>query len=174
MAIPSQLQGDFEFPGTVRITGTATLPDGTITNAMVSASAAFAHTKLEHRYQASHILESTAAVIQASKHIFHAYRPCTVLGGAAVVETIADSTGRVVTVDILKSTAGSTYSSILSASLTFNSTNATARTPKAFSLSGTPTLLQGDILKTSITVAGSTGTQAKGLGVFLNLYEDPA
>ncbi len=174
MAIPSRMQGDYEFPGVVTITGTGTLPDGTITNAKVNASAAIAHTKVAHRYQACTVQGTTSAVVAGTEMIYTAYRPATVLGGYATVDTIADSTGRTVTVDVQKSTAGSTYSTILSASLVFNSTNTTARTPRALSLSGTPTLIQTDLLRTVVSVAGSTGTQALGLLVAVNLTEDPA
>ena len=171
---PSQLLGNYEFPGVVTMTGTATLPDGTLTNAKVHASAAIAHTKLEHRYQARTVQGSTGAVVAKTEMIYYAYRPLTVLGGSATVDTIADSTGLTVTVDVQKSTVGSTYSTILSAALVFNSTNSTARTPRAFSLSGTPTMLQGDVLRTTVAVAGSTGTQALGLLLTLNVVEDPA
>ncbi len=171
---PSQLLGNYEFPGTVTMTGTATLPDGTITNAKVHAAAAIAHTKAEHRYQARTVQGSTGAVVAGTEMIYYAYRPQTVLGGTVTVATIADSTGRTITVDVQKSTAGSTYSTILSAALVCNSTNTTARTPRALSLSGTPTMLQGDVLRTTVAIAGSTGTQALGLLVAVNLVEDPA
>jgi len=172
--IPSQMRNDYEFPGTVTFTGTMTPPDGTVTDAKVATTAAIAHTKHEHRYQVRSVQGSTGAVVAKTEMLYYAYRPQTVIYATATVDTIADSTGRTVTIDIQKSVAGSTYSTILSASLVFNSTNSTARTPRAFSLSGTPTMLQGDVLRTVVSVAGSTGVQAKGLLVALNAVEDPA
>lgn len=174
MAVPSQLRGDYEFPGTATFTGTVAVPDGTVDDDAVSASADIAHTKLNHRYQARTVQGTTSTVVAHTEMMYYAYRPATVLGGYVTVDTIPDSTGLTVTVDVQKSTAGSTYSTILSAALTINSTNTTARTPQSLSLSGTPTLLQTDLLRSVVSVGGSTGTQATGLLVAVNLTEDPA
>jgi hypothetical protein len=118
-------------------------------------------------------MPSTDAVVSRTDIIHVAYRDETVLGVDAAVYTIADSTGRTVTIDVLKSTGGTTGTSILSTPLVFNSTNASDRTVKAASLSGTPTLSDGNLLIRKITVAGSTGAQALGLCSEITIAQDP-
>ena len=170
----SRLENDYQFPGEVVFTGTVTMPSGAITNDEVNAGAAIAHTKMQHRYQALSVQGSTADVVAKTEMIYYAYRPATVLSGYVVIDSKATSTGRTVVVDVRKSTAGSTWATILTGTLTKNSTNTTSRTAYALTLSGTPTLIQGDKLQTTVAVTGSTGVQAKGLLVAINLAEDAA
>lgn len=174
MASVSRLENDYSCPGDWVFNGTLSLPPGTVTNDMVNAGAAIAHTKAQHRYQARSIQNSTDAVVAKTEIVHYAYRPATVLSGYIVIDAKATSTGRTVTVNVRKSTAGSTWATILTAALTKNSTNTTARTAYSLTLSGTPTLIQGDKLQTTVAVAGSTGTQAKGLLIALNVAEDAA
>jgi len=174
MASVSRMENNYNFPGDVVFNGTVTLPSATITNDMVNSGAAIAHTKAQHRYQATLRENSTDSVIARSEIIHYAYRPATVLSGYVVVDTKAASTGRTVTINVRKSTAGSTWATILTGALTLNSTNSANRTAYALTLSGTPTLIQGDKLQATVAVAGSTGTQAKGLLVAVNLAEDAA
>jgi hypothetical protein len=168
------MENDYNFPGDVVFNGTVTLPSATITNDMVNSGAAIAHTKAQHRYQATSIQGATSAVVANRSMLHYAYRAGTVLSGYAMVYTAAASTGRTVTVDVLKSTGGTTGTSILTGTVVFNSTHGGSRTPHVLTLSGTPTLAQGDVLMSKVTVAGSTGTQALGLLVAVNIAENAA
>lgn len=173
MAEPSRIIGDQEFAGACIFTGGVTISDNSLSEDAISASAVIPHTVLVHRMPITHTQESTDVAI-ASKTIIHqAYRDATVLGMEASVYDVSTSTGRNVTIDILKSTGGSTGTSILSEAMVINSTNDSDRTPRAATLSGTPTLKDGNALIRKITVAGSTGTQSKGLCTQVMLAEDP-
>lgn len=173
MSEPTRHVGDQEFAGDVVFTAGVALPDNIIDEDQLKAGANLPHTKLTHRMGIRNTMETTDSVI-ASKQIIHqAYRDGTVLGLDASVYTAADSTGRVVTIDILKSTGGTTGTTILSTPLTMNSTDTTARTVRTGSLSGVPTLLNGNLLIRKITVAGSTGAQALGLATEVTVGQDP-
>jgi len=172
----SRLENDYEAPGDWMFNGSVTLPNGTVTNDMVAAAAAIAHTKSQHRYQARSIQNSTDAVVARTEIVHYAYRPTTVLSGYAVFDTaiVGTSSGRSCTINVRKSSSGSTWATILSAALVKKGSDMTARTAYTLTLSGTPTLAQGDALQTTVAVAGSTGTQAKGLLVAINLAENAA
>lgn len=173
MTEPSRVIGDIEFPGAIRMTGSASYPANSIGQASMDPAAVLPHTILVHRMGVRTSMPSTDAVVSQTDIIHAAYRDGTILGVDAAVYAIADSTGLTVTIDILKSTGGTTGTSILSTPLVFNSTNATDRTVKAAVLSGTPTLSNGNLLIRTITVAGSTGVQAKGLHTEVTLAQDP-
>lgn len=173
MAEPSRHIGDQEFAGSVNFTKSVSFPSGTVDEAAMDPAAVLPHTILVHRMGIRTALPTTEPVI-ADKRIVHvAYRDGTILGVDAAVYLIASSTTRTVTLDILKSTGGTTGTSILSTPLVFNSTNSSNRTTKAAVLSGTPTLLNGNLLIRKITVAGGGGNQATGLFSEITIAQDP-
>jgi hypothetical protein len=170
---PSRVYGDFEFPGDVNLTGTAALPAGSVTDASVLAGTNINQAKVVHRIHRGTVQGSTGAVVAATQEFFTAYRGCTILDAKATVITKATGADRKVVVQLKKSTAGSTFATILTAATTFTST-ATDRVPVSLSLSGTPTLIATDLLRTEVSVSGSSSAQAKGLLIDVMIAEDGA
>jgi hypothetical protein len=81
---------------------------------------------------------------------------------------------RKATINLYKSTSGSTWASILTAASTADSTR-TNRTSWQATLNTTAcSVAEGDILKLSIVTAGSSGTKGKGLAVQAVLIESGA
>lgn len=77
------------------------------------------------------------------------------------------------TVDIKKSTGAGAFATILTGVVTVNSSSAN-RTAQYATLSGTPTLVRGDLLQIVVAVSGSTGTQGAGYDVTIRTRENPA
>lgn len=176
---PDEIQSDKIFSGNVEFTraGGVVLPAATIDEVSMKAGTVMPHTIIQHRLAIAERSNSTDEVF-ADVRIFHiAYRPETVLRVMnayyqAPKTTSGSTDGYTASVDILKSTGGSTGTSILTAAINFSSTDSDL-TPKNGVLSGTPTLLAGNMLLEKITVAGSTGTQAQGKITEVITAQDP-
>ncbi len=153
---------------TLVVTSTLTPPAGFLSNSHVAAGAAIDSGKLGQEpalnyYQAP---GSDIATATADLHV------CNVAGvvdtvQAAVTGVIA-SGDRSVTVDILKSTGGGAFASILTSVLTLNSSN-TIRVPVDATIT-TTTFAATDLLRIVVTqIAGTTGTRPQGLIVSVTL-----
>lgn len=168
---------DHQWSGNHLFTGTMSLPPNSIDENDVKAAANFPHTNVTHRINVTERHNSTEESF-ATSHIMHmAYRNETVLGVEAVMFTAPGVTststaGFRTSIDMIKSTGGSTGSSILSTPLVFSSTDS-SRVPKAATLSGTPTLKDGNILYQKTAVSGATGTQGQGLCIEIILAQKP-
>jgi len=163
MAIPSRIEGDIYVTGNIN-GGSLSIPDGTVVNADVSASAAISASKLErHQSIDTQHFDEASTVAATSSELLH------IVGGTtgqslrfeAVVHTVASATTQLCYLDLQKCTASTTYVSILSAPISFASSDS-ARTARAGTIS-VAALSDGDILRTVITVTGSTANFFKGL-----------
>jgi hypothetical protein len=135
-----------------------------VSNADVSASAAIAASKLIHHFPVTaQVSASTVNPVASTGMVHIAKEAGSVLRFEGIVEVIASSTSNTVTVDLLKSTAGSTYATVLSTGIVFASTSS-ARVPVTGTVSGS-TYVDGDSFKYSVAVVGSTATQATGLAI---------
>lgn len=174
MAYPTTIQGDLSVNG--QISGkTMAIPAGTIDNTAVasgSAGAFIAASKLQHRIALHHTQNDGTAVLSASQ-IVHICKGAATAAALYAVVNAAPTAAKTAIVNAFKSTAGSTFSSILSSAITFNSTGTTALTAKAGTLSVT-SFAAGDLLKLSVVVSTSTGTQAQGINVTLLIDEEPS
>ena len=179
MAQPSRIEGDIEFPGNVAFTGAVNLSDqlAVFDEDNLTAAAKLPHTKLQHRMSINHTVASTEAVSTDKRVIHIAYRPERVLSVRAALWSVPDTTGTVVTVDVLKTTgypvAPSTGTSILSTPVTLRSTDV-ARYPRSASLAATATLDLGDMLVRKVTYASTAGSLGAGLASEVVLFQHPA
>lgn len=144
-----------------------------IVDADVDPSASVNDTKLQHRYaleyeQSGTVVADTGKALTTIKGATGTIRSFQGLIWSAV----ATGGDRTVNVDLQKSTGGGAFSTILSATLLFNSSSTLLT---AASGSFTSTAVQaGDVLKVIVTVAGAAGAQAIGLHVTLIVAETPS
>lgn len=163
---------DHVFSGDVQFTGTIGLPSGSLTDAMVAASANVTQSKLEHRHVISYHQVGGTDVVSATIPLYLAYKGVTVLGVEAMAIAAPTGGDKKFTIDVKKSTAGGAAATILTAVLDFASkTNLTAY---AATLSGTPTMIATDMLEVVIAASGSTGSQGQGLVVNIYVAENGA
>ena len=167
-----QLPIDLNISGNLSC-GSIRLPSGCVSDINVASNASIAAGKVIHVISKTYQQNTTAAVVADNQycHIIHG-ATCTVAGLSAAVDTVATGSDRTVTIDLQRSTAGGAFASILGTPLVLNNSNV-ARTPVTAALAVT-TLVQNDLLKWVITVAGVLGNQAIGLVVDLTLYEAAA
>lgn len=150
---------------------TMDIPSGTVINDDVSASAAIAHTKMQHRHVINYQQSPSSAVVAGTEGLWIARAGGTIVAVEAMITgTIATGNDRTVTVDVKKGNAGNAYATILSAGIELDDDDA-LRTGVAGTLS-TTTFLDGDSFQVVVAVAGGNGNQALGLLVTLTVVED--
>lgn len=145
-----------------------TLTSGTLGNAAIQTNAAIDDTKLKHRY--SFVLSQTGAVVAATEYLRIMQAAGTVLSvEAAITEVVATGADRTITIDLQKSTGGGAFATVLSATIEFDN----ASVLRTISVGGisSAALVDGDILKLTVAVAGAAGAQAAGLVVNVVLSE---
>jgi len=146
---------------------TASLPAGTITNAMVNGSAAIAASKLKHQYSKTYSQEGDTASAADERNVHVVYGATgTVLAFEAGSVTLCTSDAAI-TVDLHKNGV-----SILTAAIVLDSGN-TAYTPEAGTID-TAALTDGAVLSVVVTVAAGGGALGKGVFASLVLTEDAA
>lgn len=154
--------------------GPVNLPPGSISNAMISATAGIEATKLEHQFPISVELFGPAVTVTALTKTIYTVRGLTgeVVGFEAWISVVASDVSRTIDVDLQKSTGGGAFSTICSASADFTSSSV-VRVPVPATLSSS-SLVDGDLLQIVVTVAGASGSQATGLHATVMLREDAA
>lgn len=171
MARAADFQGDILVKGSV-IATSLPVPSGTITNSMVAGSADIDATKLEHQHSLTYSQVTGTAVVSETKDVM-IVRGATgtlVQMEACITGAIATGADRTVTVDLHKSTGAGAFATVLSSTIVFSNTDA-LRTLEQAAFSSTA-LVDGDILRVVVTVAGAAGAQAQGLVVTLTVRED--
>lgn len=167
------LTGNYNYTGIVTFSGTLSLPISTpcVGDDQVKANAGIDYTKLDH--QNKFVISQTGTVVNGTHYL-------TIVGGttstllkvsAAITEVLADDASRTINIDLQKSTGGGAFATMLSSTLELDSAD-TLLTEYEATL-GSVALVDGDILKLTITVAGGSGNQAQGLIVQVILREDP-
>lgn len=149
-----------------------TPPAGSVANASIEAAAGIVATKLEHQH-AIHYAQVPGSAIVAATQDVHIVRGATgdvVALEAALTGALADHVSRTVTVDLHKSTGGGSFATVLTSTIGFTSSS-TLRTAVA-AVVNSAGLVDGDILRIVVTVAGGSGNQAQGLQVTLTIRED--
>lgn len=140
------------------------IPNLTVTNAMVSATAAIAHTKLQHQHRIGYAQPNTAATSET-----RALYVCIGLTGTILSikagSIVAAVGGATVTLDVKKN--GTT---VLSSVITLDNAN-TARVVEAGTLSVTA-LAAGDLLEVVTVATTGGGTLPTGVYLALTLAED--
>ena len=147
---------------------------GGIRNDDVATGAGIAAAKVEHQQSIDRQLyaEGAAVVALASELLHISQAGGTLVGFEGIITTQATGADRTVNVDLQKSTGAGAFASITTTDIEIDNTTA-VRTAVAAVLSSTG-LVDGDILRAVVTVAGSAGAQAAGLMITLTLREDPS
>jgi hypothetical protein len=159
---------DYTFSGRVRFRQAPAFPNDAIPSAAIDGPIDAAKLEGEHAFTLSQSGEVVAAT-QYLRVIFGA-TGLVVAMEAAITEAIATGPDRTVTVDLLRSSGGGAFASILAAPLVFNNTS-TLRTLAGAAFSNAA-LADGDILKLTVAVAGVAGAQAQGLVCSVTMRED--
>lgn len=159
----SLVDGDFTLTGTIRHTGTLVPSAGCVADSHVSASADIGVAKQRHRVKK---LLSFTGTPTAATQVIYACRVSTATIQYIKVGQIAKNSSGSVTVDVQKSTGGGAFATILSATVTCNSSD-TDRTAEAATVSSA-SLVSGDILEVVITVSTPNGT---GLWIEIEVEE---
>lgn len=153
MAI-STIEGDLRVRGTF-VADTMTLPNNSVGSDQVTSSSPINADKVIHQYAPCWSQPNTTAT--AETRVIHVARgPGTIeaFRAGSIAKCVGDST---VTVDLKKN--GTT---VLSAVITLDSGN-TNRVVEAGTLSGSPTVVAGDVLEVVIAISAGTGTLATGV-----------
>jgi hypothetical protein len=144
---------------------TMAIPAGTVTNAMVNASAAIAASKLQQPVRKTYAQESAtnAAAESRTLHlVVGATATIVAFSAGAIVAALTTATA---TVDLKKN-----GSSVLSAPISLSNSQTNRQAVAGAVLS--TALVVGDVLEAVFTATASGGTLAKGLYCELKLYED--
>lgn len=153
------------------VSGTGNIPDGVIVDRMMSSASPAGPTKVQHQFSIGpgELFATATAVSAVTKYIW------VTKGTAGTIQSISAAiTGTVptssdsVTVDLKKSTGGGALSSVLSATITLNSSSV-LRTAQSGTISSASTVA-GDLLAVVVTVSGSSGA---GLVVTVTVSETP-
>lgn len=150
------------------------VPAGSVRNAGVAADAAIDASKLLHQYTVDRELFESATTVVAKTELLKIVRGATgtVVAFEAAVVTIATGADRTVNVDLQKSTGGGAFATILTGTILLDD-GSTNLVPVA-GVINTPGLVDGDLLRVVVTVAGAAGNQAIGLVATLTMIETPA
>ena len=171
MATNSTIESNLHIAG--RLTAqSATLPDSTVTDAMVASDAAISASKIVHRFPLRHSQNGGAVVADATEAIHVARAAGTIKAIEAVIDDTVPVGDSTVTVDLEKGNAASAYASVLSAVLTINSSTV-LRTPTTGTITST-SVADGDSLRVVVDATVGTGTLPTGLVVTIFLEESPA
>ena len=164
----SRIESDLLVSGNVAC-NTLNVTSASITNAMVSATAAIEATKVVHQFPVYMDIDVFTA-ITAKDRVVHIVRgaTATVIGFecAIVVAAVGVWTA---TVDLKKGNVASGFTTILSAVITLTSATV-IRTATAATIAS-PNLLDGDILYVDVEITNAGGTAATGLVVTTFLRE---
>jgi hypothetical protein len=165
--------GDLVVQGTLSAQA-MNLPANAVADAAVKAAAGIAATKLEHQHALRYSQPAGTAVVSETAGLFicRGATGTIVQLDAAILGAIATDASRTVTVDLQKGNAGTAFATVLSAPLSFGSTDV-LRTVKTAAPIVT-TLAAGDQLRVVVTVAGGVGAQAQGLVVTATVREAAA
>lgn len=163
----TRIEGDVYVNGNLQ-GKTLSVPDGTIDNAAVSASAALVATKLKQRRNIMYSQESATELAADAKYpIYSVYgATCTVIAvecGNVVAAADAD----VADIDVLKNGV-----TILDAVIRIDSATA-VRTPVAGTVT-TAAGVDGDLYEVHLDFTGGAGAAMKGVYVNMVVDEDPA
>src|SRR5262245_55660279 len=168
----SQLIGNYRVNRNLTVQ-TLTIPNNTVTDSMVSPTAAIQTTKMDHRNSYDWQLFGPTTTITALTQWLKFVKgtTATLFAISAAIAVQATGADRTVDIDLQRSTAGGAFATVLTA--TIHITNATViRTAVTGSFIAVSPVV-GDIFQAVVTVAGAAGAQAQGLLLTLVMDEKP-
>lgn len=145
------------------------LPAGSVVNADVSSTANIAGGKMQVSHSHKHSQSGVIANATEYPLIVRGTTGTIVSLEAALNEVVPDG-DRTVTIDLQKGNQSTGFTTVLSSTLQLDSTDA-LREVNTASIT-TTSLSDGDQLKLTVTVGGSSGANPEGLSVDLRVYED--
>ena len=160
----SRISGDIHVDGVLSST-TLTIPDGTIVNADVNASADIAATKIEQQYIKTYSQESDTTAADEARVIHTVYGTTGTIVAFEVGCVVANVGESVVDFDLLNNGV-----SILTAAVTVD--NGDAAYAIVEGTIDTATLADGDVLEVSIDATVGGGTLGKGAFASVVIQED--
>ena len=170
MANNTRLESNLHVVG--RITAeTMTIPASTIVDAGVSSDAAIAASKLIHRFPVTYAQNESAVVSDAVQGIHVAAGAGTITAIEVVCTSSAPVGDSTVTVDLLRSTAGGAYATVLSSVVTVDNST-TVRTIEPGTIN-TSDYIDGDSFTLDVNATVGTGTLPTGLLVTVFFEESP-
>jgi hypothetical protein len=169
MASPTVFSNTVVFNGGVSFSEAPTLPDGTIDDDAVSATANISASKLiTHRTETAELAAINVEPATSQYVTLHmAQAAGTLVGFSAAMTGVLPATTGLVSVNLFRSTAGSTYVSVLSAAIGLGSDNSLL-VPETGTIA-TSTMASGDVYAAKMTV--STTTVARGVAIAMKYSE---
>lgn len=151
--------------------GTVTLPAASVDEDNLKTAALLPASKLVTRFAKDHRQASGADVV-AKTELIHIAKYAGIVTSVEAAIDDAITGANTVVVDVKKSTGGAAFASILTGTLTINSSSA-AQTALAATVDGTKDdYVAGDVFEVVVTVTGAE-TQAQGLNVTVFFEESP-
>ena len=144
---------------------TGSLPAGTVTNAMVNASAGIGATKLQHQYIKAYSQEGDTTGANDERIVHVVYGATGTVVAFEAGSAVANIGNSVITVDLHNNGA-----SILTA--TFDLDSGDAAYALVAGTIDTAAVTDGDVLSVVVTATIGTGTLAKGVFASLIIRED--
>lgn len=149
-----------------------TLPNNSVKDSNVDATNPLGRTKAWHQSHKNGGQVPGAAIVPQTLDLYIARAAGVVVSfEAAITGALADDASRHVYVDLHKSTGGGAFATLLSAPIDLTSSS-TLRVAVAAAFSSSA-LVDGDILRAIVTVAGGAGNQAQGLLFEATVAEAP-
>ena len=165
-----RIENDLLVSGNVSC-NTLNVASASITNSMISGSAAIGGEKVIHRY-AKHYAQLNGTAATAAEACIHIARASGTIKSIEASVLTAGTSDRVVTVDLKKSTGGGAYASVLTGVITFTEPS-TARAISTGSLASA-SYVDGDQFEIVIALGGSSGNYPQGLSITVIFEEAPA
>ena len=174
MTQATQIRGDQHFIDNVVFKKGVTIPSGTITDDDIEAGAGIDASKLDHQYMLTHTQATGTDVVAQTELVHIAWGDGELIGVFIVCDAVPTGSNptsdKTVTVDVRKSTGGGASTTLLELPIEIDSSD-TNLVPIVATLISDPSYSADDVISIVVTVAGSTGTQAKGLCVLVYVRE---
>lgn len=171
----STLDGTYNFTGpSVSISGNFYPPVGSIGGNHITADPGnrIPASKVVHHVPICKQLAAENANIGAVTEWLYGAHAGATFSTIEVFIAAAATGDRTASIDFQKSSGGGSFATILSAPMAISSATA-IRTAVTAAMSNT-TILDGDVFKVVVTVAGSTGTQPQGLLLVIHFDGNPS
>jgi hypothetical protein len=149
-------------------------PNGFLTDLMVNANALINDGKMVHRYNLEWPQTGvlTTTILNQMQVVLIAQAAGSIRNmQAAILGAIATGADRTVTVDLLRSTGGAAFATVLSAPIVF--TNTSVLRALSTAVISAASYLANDFLLLNVVVAGAAGAQAQGLACQVRVAENP-
>ncbi len=145
-----------------------------LTNQHIAASAGIIANKIQHQKTVSvELAEAGTAVAAITKLLTSTVSTGTLRAFEGTIVVQATGADRTVTVELLKSTGGGAFATVLSTTVDITDST-TILVPTAATIDSSKlTVADGDIFEITVVVAGAASAQAKGLVATLVFDEDP-